>query len=565
MARDNRRRESPIKNLIKESINEMNNGEFPEDPRLDAEQLSGPERFVKGQKHKDEIVIDSLLADIQGKAGYFLKLKKEVRPNEYMLMKVIESDWRRWADIETEVANIVKEHTKVAPQKWGTGSYRVELACKGGMRGKGYDPIDFFINAEEEFNPQQNGNVGQINQQINPEVAVASRIEELSNLVNMLSGVMPKPQDPSTIQNQIAQAFQQGMALKSNESSNSTQMMTALMTGMMGMLTTVLQNKNEPRIVNPEDTMSKMLTVMKDFGVLGNKSTQEKTAIDFAKELQALGLDLFKKEEPLEQINKLKQLANIAGQFMGINGEGEKPSILEKLIDSLGPSIPTIIGNIKETVEKASQAQILAGQNLEKARMLGSRPQQRIVQNNVREEPTTFQTLNNQSKQETTVQQTEIQQEEVNNQTRMFFKQLYENIKMGNRTFYPIIYTSLMQDQNGVDLVNGIFNGTKNTKDLIHLLQQYGGEKFKESDFVMKYLVGYVNGFIMWVKQLNNSNESTIEQEQEVNNTGYDVVCNVCKTVYSYESKEDYDNDENKQCEVEACPGIIKVIEKVAS
>jgi hypothetical protein len=546
----------------------MNNEEFPEDPRLDVEQLSGPERFVKGQKHKDEIVIDSLLADIQGKAGYFLKLKKEVRPNEYMLMKVIESDWRRWADIETEVASIVKEHTKVVPQKWGTGSYRVELACKGGMRGKGYDPIDFFINAEEEFNPQQNGNnVGQINQQVNPEVAVASRIEELSNLVNMLSGVMPKPQDPGAIQNQIAQAFQQGMALKSNESNNSTQMMTALMTGMMGMLTTVLQNKNEPRIVNPEDTMSKMLTVMKDFGVLGNKTTQEKTAIDFAKELQALGLDLFKKEEPLEQINKLKQLANIAGQFMGINGEGEKPSILEKLIDAIGPSIPTIIGNIKDTVEKASQAQILAGQNLEKARMLGNRPQPMIQSNVKTEEPTTFQTLSNQPKQETPVaQQTETQQEEVNTQIKMFFKQLYENAKMGNRLFYPVIYTSLMQDQGGVDLISGIFNGTKNAKDLIHVLQEYGGEKFKESDFVMKYLVGYVNGFIVWLRQMNSVNEPIhAEHAQEVNNAGYDVVCNVCKTVYSYESKEDFDNDENKQCEVKGCSGTINTIEKVAS
>jgi hypothetical protein len=454
------------------------------------------------------------------------------------------------------------------PQKWGTGSYRVELACKGGMRGKGYDPIDFFINAEEEFNPQQNGNnVGQINQQVNPEVAVASRIEELSNLVNMLSGVMPKPQDPGAIQNQIAQAFQQGMALKSNESNNSTQMMTALMTGMMGMLTTVLQNKNEPRIVNPEDTMSKMLTVMKDFGVLGNKTTQEKTAIDFAKELQALGLDLFKKEEPLEQINKLKQLANIAGQFMGINGEGEKPSILEKLIDAIGPSIPTIIGNIKETVEKASQAQILAGQNLEKARMLGNRPQPMIQSNVKTEEPTTFQTLSNQPKQETPVaQQTETQQEEVNTQIKMFFKQLYENAKMGNRLFYPVIYTSLMQDQGGVDLISGIFNGTKNAKDLIHVLQEYGGEKFKESDFVMKYLVGYVNGFIVWLRQMNSVNEPIhAEHAQEVNNAGYDVVCNVCKTVYSYESKEDFDNDENKQCEVKGCSGTINTIEKVAS
>ena len=53
------KKSSPMKSMIKETLNEMKNnpsGEFPSDPMLESDdsELSGPERFAKGQKAKDE-------------------------------------------------------------------------------------------------------------------------------------------------------------------------------------------------------------------------------------------------------------------------------------------------------------------------------------------------------------------------------------------------------------------------------------------------------------------------------------------------------------------------------
>lgn len=375
-------RKSPLKDIIKESLNEMRRGEkdddFPDDPTL-AEHIrpEGPERFTIKQKSRDEIVIDSLLADISGKDGYFIKLKKEIRPNEWMLMKVIENEWRRWADIETAVADIVKEYTKKSPQKWGTGAYRVEIACRGGMRGKGYSPIDIYVNADEEFVASTPGNTGN-GQQIDSATQVTSQLDTLAQLVNVVRGVIPAPQDPNIIQQQIANAFQQGMQMKVAESSSSNQMMIAMMTTMMGIMKEIITSLKSDKPIehrNIEDSMTKIMETLKTFGVLPTQQGggKEKSVIDFVNELKALGIDIIKKDEPLEQINKLKQLASIANEFIG-QGQGEKPSILEKLIDVLGPAVPKMIEDAREAFDKAAQAQALAKQNIEKVERIRALP-----------------------------------------------------------------------------------------------------------------------------------------------------------------------------------------------
>lgn len=551
-------KKSALTNLITESLEDLQKGDFEDDPRMsDAEQLSGPERFVKGQKHKDEVVIDTLLADISGKVGYFVKLKKEVRPNEYMLMKVIESDWRKWADIESSVADIVKEHTKIAPQKWGTGAYRIEILCKGGNRGKGYDPIDYYINAEEEFNTPQIGGAG-LPQAVSADVTVASRIEELSNLVGMLSSVMPKPQDPSQTQAQISQAFQQGLQIKATEGSSNNQMMTAMMTGLIGMMTAVMTNKNNdgPRVVNPEESLSKTLEVMKNFGVLGNQGSQmekPKGIVELVTELKAIGVDLFKKDDPMENIGRLKQFASVASEMMGLGaGSVEKPSILERIIDVVGPSIPKIVSDLKETADNAVKVQALAGENIRMAsqRQVGVQPvraEGTVAATGVGE-ATTYQQMNGEP-----VKSTTMEQPVVNEQVKAFFNTLHDAMVNNNRMFYPVVYTSLLQDKQGQELLQGIANSTANAKNLIDMLQQHGDERFKSSEFVMKSMVPYVNGFMIWVRQMSGVTAPVEQpvvvapQSQGLVN-GYDVRCIACGTVYTYGDSNEFLADENKVC-----------------
>jgi hypothetical protein len=563
---------SPMKQMIKESLKEMRqdtSGQFPTDPTLeeDGEIRTGPERFAKTQKQKDEVVIDKLLAPIQNKSGYFMKLKKELRPGEWMLMKTIENEWRNWPDIEAEVAKIVKEHTKKAPAKWGSGPYRIEYACTSGIRGENYPNVDMTINAEEEYLPNPAGTGVILPAPIDAATAVSGQIDTLANLVGMLKNFLPQATDPVKTQDQIASAFKEGMALKVTEGANSSNLMATMMTGLIGMMTAVITKDNSPKVVNPNGEMDQfkgMLETLKAFGVLGTQQHEKpKSTIDFLTELKALGMDLFKKEDPIQQMTQLKQLASIAGEFMGMGGSGEKPGILEKIVDTLAPVIPGMIKDLKETANSATQAQIEAGRNIERARITTQQPQQGNTMN-VGTGPATNPVMNNP-------------------QIAQFFAGLYEAVNMNNRMFYPVIYTSLLQDAQGQALLQGIANGTHTAKEVIELLQQHGGEKYKDSEFVMKRLVGYTNGFIMWIREMmkpkpygmNDSPEMTghenIRQPGEpkpVGSNSYDAECPLCHTIYAFESERDFVEEEDKTCEVMhngvLCPGILQPMQKAS-
>lgn len=551
------KRKLPLKQIIDQSLSELQNSGFPKDETLENSEITGPERFAKGQKAKDEVIIDSQLADIVGKEGYFLKLKKEIRPgmNEWMLMKTIESDWRNWPDTETEVAKIVKEHTKIAPSKWGSGPYRIEYACKGGMRGKGYPPLDFYINAEEEYlNPNVIGTGVAASPQVDPATQVTAQLDMLGRLMDVVKGVQPAPIDPAVIQKQNADAFQQGLAIKANEGNNSTAMMTAMMTGLMSMMTAIATNKpvvEAPKVVNPTEGLQGMLEVMKTFGVIGQPQNQEKPKglVEILGELKLLGLDLFKKEDPLDQISKLKQIASIASDFMGMGGTTDKPSILEKCVDMLGPAIPAMVKQLSDASSNAVQVQVEAGKNIERAKIAAP-----VVHPN----------------NEGTQMNTAPVVPAVNPQIAAFFNGLHEAVRANNRLYYPIVYASLLQDPQGVALINGIVGGTQTAKELIELLQGYGDVRFKDSEFVMKHLVSYVNGFIIWLREMAKPKQYT-EAVQEIppsngfvapKGPGCDIECQTCHTVFVYESMEEFMEEANKVCGNNGCTGALRPLQK---
>lgn len=548
------KRKSPLKEMIDESLSKLQNSGFPRDPELENDsEISGPERFAKGQKAKDEVIIDSQLADIAGQEGYFLKLKKEMRPGlgEWMLMKTIETEWRRWADTETEVARIVKEHTRIAPLKWGTGPYRIEYGCKGGMRGKTYPVKDFWINAEEEMNTNPQAGAGVVAVAVDPTTQVTAQLDMLSRLMDVVKGAVPTPIDPAVIQKQQSDAFQQGLAIKAGEKASDTTMMTAVMTGLMGMMTAMATNKPvEAKVVSPTEGLTGILDTLKTFGVIGAPVVQEKpkSFADTLIELKAIGLDIFKKDDPMEQIGKLKQLAGIASEFMGIGGTGDKPGILEKIVDMVGPMVPGMIKDAKDAMGNAVQVQVEAGKNIERAKIAAPvAPIEGSTMNVAPNVPV------------------------VNPQVIAFFNGLYESVKVNNRMFYPIVYTSLLQDPQGVALVNGIVAGTHTAKELIELLQGYGDGRFKDDIFIHKHLIAYVNGFIIWLRDMvKPKSYETAAQEIPASNghvaptgPGYDVECSLCHTVFVYENPEEFNQEENKVCNNNGCVGALQPLTKV--
>ena len=558
------KRKSAVKQMINEALAKVDGSGFPEDPEFDASEVSGPERFAKGQKAKDEVIIDSQLADIAGQEGYFLKLKKELRPGlgEWMLMKTIESEWRRWADIETEVARIVKEHTKSAPAKWGSGPYRIEYACKGGMRGKTYPPKDFYINAEEEFLNQNTVNAANATAQVlDPATQVTTQLDMLARLMDVVRGAQPAPMDPAKTQEQIAGAFEKGLTIKASEGNNQTQMMTAMMTGLMGMMTAIATNRPvEPKVVNPSDGMKEMLETLKTFGVLGTQEKEKpKDLIATLTELKAIGVDIFKKDDPMEQIGKLKQFAGIAADLMGMGGTADRPSIFEKLVDMVGPAIPGMVKEIADASKNAVQVQVEAGRNIERARI--------ATQSVQAGQPTQTQPSN-----EGTSMHTQAAVDVQTQQVQAFFNGLYESVQANNRMYYPIVYTSLLQDPKGAELLNGIVQGTQTAKELIDLLQSYGDARFKDSEFVMKRLVSYVNGFIVWLRDMMKPKayaEAAIEVPPSSGfvppkGPGVDAECMICRTVYVYETKEEFEQEESKTCGNNGCIGSLRLLTKAS-
>jgi hypothetical protein len=331
-----------------------------------------------------------------------------------------------------------------------------------------------YVNADEELQSMNPAIMGNMPQTDAP-ATIAGKLEELSTFMDVLREFLPKQTDPGTVQQQIASAFQEGMKMKSGESNSSAQMMQTMVTAMMGVVTAIITSRgnDRPVEVNPNAHLSGMLDTLKTFGVLGNTNNQpQKTAIDFAKELQTLGVELFKKEDPMEQVKKLKEIAGVAAQFMGMGGDGEKPSIMERVLDLTIPMLPQVISDVKEATKNAVEVQKIAGQNIERATMANAGGGRKLVavqppSNVPEEDKSTYQKMKEREvhmEKPTETGQPQGQQE-MNPQVKMFFDSLHDAILKNNRMFYPVVYTSLLQDANGVALVQGITAGTHGTRE----------------------------------------------------------------------------------------------------
>jgi hypothetical protein len=208
-----------------------------------------------------------------------------------------------------------------------------------------------------------------------------------------------------------------------------------------------------------------------------------------------------------------------------------------------------MIKDAKDAMGNAMQAQVEVGKNIERARIPMQSGEGQSMNSGVT----------------------------VNSQVTAFFNGLYEAVNANNRLFYPIIYASLLQDPKGVALVNGIVSGNHTAKELIELLQGYGDVRFKDSEFVMKRLVGYTNGFIIWLRDMvkpKTFNQSAQEVQQEIfkenpvvvnaPKAGYEVVCGLCRTVYVYESAEEFMQEVQKICGQNGCTGALQSLTKAS-
>ena len=310
------------------------------------DEFDGDDQLIRRKiKSLDEVAIDEMLVGLQGN-DWYLKLSKEIMPNVFQFKKRIDK-FRHWADMELEINNMIRAETQDEYKKtgrvsrWGSGKYQVVFFREGGLRGDKKHPVFFDIDAEE------------------PEIKVPSSSSAEVELVKEILNNRPQLDPQDAIKLSI-DSLHKGMELATNKEakieSGNNNMMTVIANMMaqqtQSMATILAAILGKPM---PQSNMSETLAILKDAGIL-QPHKAEKPLIDTVKELQILGIIRTPNEDDAaKSIEKVKQFMSLASDFAGA-AVGERPGILEKLIDVLGPKVAETISNVTNlAVIKAQQ------------------------------------------------------------------------------------------------------------------------------------------------------------------------------------------------------------------
>ena len=306
---------------------------------------------LTGKKGKDSAElrqVDELLASVPKAQGFYLKLMKEIGVNEWQLKMRIDN-YEFWSDLEWEITKIVREQTKHDSLAYGTGKYQIVVWNESGMRGTKRPPITFHIDAQES-------KLSQTTVKNAREESVEDKLEGMAKLVNTMQNFMPKPADPATQSQQLADAFRQGQMLSTQKEANDTNALATMMTAMMQMqakasadnmqmMMLMLQNNKPVQDTGNKELMNLLLA--KVLGDNSNKPDPSMRPIAMIKELREAGMIPKKDEGGLgEQLKTILALKDIAGEMFG--GDSDKPSggVLDKLLSGIGEKLPDIIGNV---------------------------------------------------------------------------------------------------------------------------------------------------------------------------------------------------------------------------
>lgn len=356
----------PLGDIIKEEAEEAKVDQFSADEEFDADRDlgfgAGPSAFHRSAVDRDALVIDELLTSLPKNQGYYLKLYREIMPGKFEFKDQI-NNYDTWTDLELEISNLVKAMTrKFGAKKWGSGLYRLIVWKQGGIREKNkYPAIDVIVDAGDNEDAAANIHTGKVD----PIEAANEQLGALGNMLSAVQGIMPKPVDPNVQFSAIANAF---IAGKGEQANGNNQMMTMMMTMMTGLISALTQQRQAgPAPESPDVQMARQLEMIKSMHALvapSGPGAPVKSLIEQIAELKALGIDLFKKEDTIEVLAKMKAIMSSAGEIVPGAAPVERPGIFEKLVDAIAPSIPKIIGDLRTISENATIAK-----NVEAAKM----------------------------------------------------------------------------------------------------------------------------------------------------------------------------------------------------
>ena len=191
---------------------------------------------------------------------------------------------------------------------------------------------------------------------VDPVEAANEQLGALGNMLAAVQNIMPKPVDPNVQFSAIANAF---IAGKGENANGNNQMMQMMMTMMTAMITALTQRNNGPAPESPDVQMARQLEMVKAMHAMvapSGPGAPVKSMLEQIAELKAMGIDLFKKEDTIEVLAKMKAIMSSAGEIVPGAAPVERPGIFEKLVDAIAPSIPKIIGDLRTISENATLA-----------------------------------------------------------------------------------------------------------------------------------------------------------------------------------------------------------------
>jgi len=356
MVMKTRKKEPSILDEVRKELKEEEDGELDEEynPDEDRNNLGSLLSLGEGRKPRgpDEIAIDEMLIGVEG-SDWYLKLSKETSPNVWQFKRRIDQ-FRHWADMELQInllvqketANEVKRRGKVV--SWGSGRYMVTFFSDHGVGSNKKKPVFFDVDAQEPDS-------------MPPTTQTAEMLDVLRETIT----------SPKDVIQQNVESMQKGMelaamassksgagdnslmAMMMNQQNNSTQLIVGMMTAMMS----AMGGKNGDK--DPLDFMRGMIGTMKDAGAFPAARTDTQSLGDQILMFKTLGLIKDPGDsDPLNMFTKMKGILGMVQELTGA-GPAERPSIVEKIVETVGPHVGKLIEAVSNiSAMRASAAQL---------------------------------------------------------------------------------------------------------------------------------------------------------------------------------------------------------------
>lgn len=497
-----------IKDLIDQEIKNLEN------EHADEKDEEYTPRFIESPTKMDaeERVIDELLASVPKNQGYYLKLSKEIRPNEFEL-KLRVDNYDAWSDLEWEITNLVRSYTLKSPQKWGSGHYRVIIWREGGVRGPKFRPIDFYIDAQElenNVNANVNSLPGDIQDKVKEQFASFS---ELMKTMQMLNPVVP----PAEIQNKIFDAFKSGMDAKTQSMQTDAVKDVASQQSMHQVLLELIRQKND----KPQGPSTDQVILTQLIQALTTQNTskpkEEKDPLDIIIKLKEAGLI----NQPVPQVDGITKAFEIINTMLpmmqGLSGGGAGESTIGTIIKTVGPQISKIIGDVTGTINKAIDAKLTVNKHINTIPTHSQvvRDANSMLSNEHEEEvpmsPYDNIEMPMHETEHVNVQHDMPRQQQNNNGGDMEYVKFLNNLKHAIQTndpnFYPMLEDALLSvtsEENYEKLINGETPVELAAAQII----RFGGKQFGSPQ-----AIAYYNSFLAYVRN-QRSNEYTVKCPQ---------------------------------------------------